>query len=187
MKTSFTKIVIFFIFFFPKGADAQQQVGLSPTVLSPDQASRYIKHLRTLPFIVKKEFGWMYFEKGKLPIALIDTSLFQIYQFPNQITMIGISYYESSGMVIFRTNTDSILAVENWGDKIMESFPNDFDEKYGFTTYYRFYKERNHWKADVFLFASLESGYRTMNAEYDFVDLRSGGDTMDGVTRKYRK
>ena len=187
MKTSFIKIILLFILFIPLVVSAQKKMETSPTLLTPDKAYRYIKHLRTLPFIAKKTFGWMYYEKGKIPSELVDATSFQIYQFPNQITMIGISYYEFSGMVIYRTDTDSILDVQNWGNKIMESFPNDFDEKYGFTTYYKFYEKNNHWKADVFLFASLESGYRTMNAEYDYVDLRSDGSSMDGVTRNYRK
>ena len=168
-------------------AYAQGQSDICPIILSPEKGYRYIKHLRTLPFIVKKEFGWMYFEKDYVPGAFSDSSSIEMYQFPNQITMISIADIGASGMVIYRTDTDSILAIENWGNKIMEYFPKDFNERFGFSAYYSFHKEKNRWKMNVFLFASLESGYRTMYMDYDLVALRCGGGSMDVVTRKYHK
>ena len=152
-----------------------QDIGC-PQVLCYSRAAPYLNAARHFPWKLKMAFGWQNDPDKYLPTYLFDDSTkVQAFEFPDKLVALCFAEGLYAGAVIFRRNTDSVVAVYPWSEQVKGHLKEGYESNFSFyQTGYAFeqYDTGNSWRLLVFTLVIVDTEYQVWHFD---VSMNLGG------------
>ncbi len=175
--TVFLRLSLMPLFLVHVGNGFAQDIGC-PQVLCYSRAKPYIDAVRHFPWKLKMAFGWQNDPAQDLPTYVFrDSTEIQAFEFPNRLVALCFSEGSYAGAVIFRTNTDSVLAVYPWSEQVKGHLEEGYENNFGFyQTGYAFKENAKYdsWTLNIYTLAIVDTEYQVWHFELD-TDLNYSG------------